>query len=282
MTTQQIHYFLLLAECKSFTETARRLFVAQSTLSKQIALLEDELGLKLFYRNNRMVELTPAGKVFHGSMVNVDANIRAAIERARYMNQGMEGYLSVGILDIINPSLFITPLIQAFRERYPLIEVDVALCGFSGLREALSHGEVDVAFGKAFDLDTVPDLEGMDVYKNYPSIIMNSHHPLAGESVISVAQLKNERFVALTQDECSPSTYTLVDLCGKEGFYPRITKLVSNNVDRVYYASLGLCVSLIDLEYSVPLWADCVKVPLVSDANHVFEGINVRMTWRKS
>ena len=60
MTTQQIRFFLEAAECLNFTEAAKRLFVAQSTLSKQIALLEDELGLKLFYRSNRTVGLTPA------------------------------------------------------------------------------------------------------------------------------------------------------------------------------------------------------------------------------
>lgn len=58
LTTQQIRFFLEAAECLNFTEAAKRLFVAQSTLSKQIALLEDELGLKLFYRSNRTVGLT--------------------------------------------------------------------------------------------------------------------------------------------------------------------------------------------------------------------------------
>ena len=62
LTTQQIRFFLEAAECLNFTEAAKRLFVAQSTLSKQIALLEDELGLKLFYRSNRTVGLTPAGR----------------------------------------------------------------------------------------------------------------------------------------------------------------------------------------------------------------------------
>ena len=68
LTTQQIRFFLEAAECLNFTEAAKRLFVAQSTLSKQIALLEDELGLKLFYRSNRTVGLTPAGSLFRGEM----------------------------------------------------------------------------------------------------------------------------------------------------------------------------------------------------------------------
>ena len=137
LTTQQIRFFLEAAECLNFTEAAKRLFVAQSTLSKQIALLEDELGLKLFYRSNRTVGLTPAGSLFRGEMEKVEHRLTEAIDRARHVNRGLDGTLSVGILDIIDPSLFVSPLLKLFQERYPRVELSISLCGFSKLREGL-------------------------------------------------------------------------------------------------------------------------------------------------
>ena len=107
MTTQQIRFFLAAAECLNFTEAAKRLFVAQSTLSKQIALLEDELGMKLFYRNNRTVGLTPAGVLLRGEMDRVRHRLTEAIDRARHVDQGLDGRLCVGVLDIIDPSLLV-------------------------------------------------------------------------------------------------------------------------------------------------------------------------------
>lgn len=83
----------------------------------------------------------------------------------------------------------------------------------------LEKGLLDVGFGKGFDLFSLPDLEGMEVYQNSPSILMPSRHPLALADRLEVPQLKDEQFVVLSQDECGASVYTLVDLCGKDGFY---------------------------------------------------------------
>lgn len=279
LTTQQIRFFLEAAECLNFTEAAKRLFVAQSTLSKQIALLEDELGLKLFYRSNRTVGLTPAGSLFRGEMEKVEHRLTEAIDRARHVNRGLDGTLSVGILDIIDPSLFVSPLLKLFQERYPRVELSISLCGFSKLREGLEKGLLDVGFGKGFDLFSLPDLEGMEVYQNSPSILMPSRHPLALADRLEVPQLKDEQFVVLSQDECGASVYTLVDLCGKDGFYPKISRYVDSNADRVYAVSLGYGISIIDLEFPIPSWAGLVTVPLYSRANGVFQGIHVRMVW---
>lgn len=62
MTTQQIKYFLVLAEELHFWNTAEKVFISQSSLTRQIQALEDELGFSLFERNKRNVKLTDAGK----------------------------------------------------------------------------------------------------------------------------------------------------------------------------------------------------------------------------
>ena len=282
MTTQQIRFFLAAAECLNFTEAAKRLFVAQSTLSKQIALLEEELGLKLFYRSNRTVGLTPAGALLRGEMEKTEHRLTSAIDRARHVDQGLDGTLSVGVLDIIDPSLFVTPLFKLFQARYPRVELSVSFCGFSALRDGLEQGRLDVGFGKEFDLFSLPDLEGMDVYQNSPSVLMPAQHPLALAERLEVSQLRDEQFVVLSQDECRPSVYTLVDLCGKEGFYPKISRYVNSNADRVYAVALGHGVSIIDLEFPIPKWADLVTIPLWSRAKEVFRGIHVRMVWSRT
>ena len=218
LTTQQIRFFLEAAECLNFTEAAKRLFVTQSTLSKQIALLEDELGLKLFYRSNRTVGLTPAGSLFRGEMEKVEHRLTEAIDRARHVNRGLDGTLSVGILDIIDPSLFVSPLLKLFQERYPRVELSISLCGFSKLREGLEKGLLDVGFGKGFDLFSLPDLEGMEVYQNSPSILMPSRHPLALADRLEVPQLKDEQFVVLSQDECGASVIPWWTCAGRMDF----------------------------------------------------------------
>lgn len=282
MTTQQIRFFLEAAQCLNFTEAAKRLFVAQSTLSKQIALLEDELGLKLFHRNNRTAGLTPAGALLRAELEKVETRLTDAIDRARHLDRGLDGHLSVGVLDVVNPSLFVTPLLHLFQAQYPRVDLNVSLRGFRQLRKGLEDGTLDVVFGKDFDLGALPGLCGLEVYQNQPSVLMPSRHPLALEPRLQVSQVKNESFVVLSQDECRASVHTLVDLCGKEGFYPKISKYADSNVDRIYYVALNYGISVVDLELSVPRWADLVTVPLYSDAEGVFVGIHVKMAWSRS
>ena len=119
MIIDKMDYIFAIAKEQNLTRAAKRLFVAQSTLSKQIALLEEELGLKLFYRNNRTVSLTPAGSLFRGEMEKVEHRLTEAIDRARHVDRGLDGHLSIGVLDIIDPSLFVTPLLRLFQARYP-------------------------------------------------------------------------------------------------------------------------------------------------------------------
>ena len=65
MTIKQIHYFIAVAETKSFTNAARNYFIAQTAMSQQISALEKELGFLLFHRSNRSVELTQAGQTLY-------------------------------------------------------------------------------------------------------------------------------------------------------------------------------------------------------------------------
>lgn len=67
MNLHQIQYVLAVAECGNFSKAARKLYVSQPTLSQQIALLEDELGVTLFIRYPRKVELTNAGNIFYST-----------------------------------------------------------------------------------------------------------------------------------------------------------------------------------------------------------------------
>ena len=69
----------------------------------------------------------------------------------------------------------------------------------------------------------------------------------------------------------------------REGWiYPKISRYVDSNADRVYAVSLGYGISIIDLEFPIPSWAGLVTVPLYSRANGVFQGIHVRMVWSRS
>ena len=82
MNLERLEYFAAVAENLNFTRAAEDCHVAQTAISRHIAALESEVGCKLFYRTNRAVELTPAGKAFYSEILPMLEHYRRALEKA--------------------------------------------------------------------------------------------------------------------------------------------------------------------------------------------------------
>ena len=90
---RQIRYFLAVAEAGNFSLAAAGLFVAQPALSRQIAALEEELGVTLFVREARGVRLTPGGELFRARVAGMDAELASAADDTRALARGEAGVL---------------------------------------------------------------------------------------------------------------------------------------------------------------------------------------------
>ncbi len=98
MELRHLHYFIAVAEELHFSRAAERLRISQPPLSQQIRGLEDELGVKLFERTKRQVQLTEAGKVFLERSYLVLAQLEQAIEVTQRMGRGEVGRLAIGFV----------------------------------------------------------------------------------------------------------------------------------------------------------------------------------------
>src|SRR5271163_1664938 len=124
MELRHFRYFIAVAEESSLGRAAHRLHVSQPALSQQISDLEDELGLKLFTRNSRGVELTEAGRVFLIGGRRVLVAAKDAAERAQEAAKGERGRLVIGSLGAATVS-FLTGVLSRFREEHPLVEISL-------------------------------------------------------------------------------------------------------------------------------------------------------------
>ena len=282
MTTQQIRFFLETARCLSFTEAARNLFVTQPTLSKQIALMESELGIKLFYRRGRTVTLTPSGLILRTELGKLEASLSVAIDHAQRVEKGADGHLSCCLLDVIDPNRFAFPAIRRFQAQYPNVELELIVCGFREIRERLTEERVDVAFSKQFELRSIAGLEYLPVYSVTPSVLISNRHPLAQEPFLTMSQLKDESFIILELGECPFHVQSLIDLCAREGFYPKISKYANSNMTRIYYVNEGYGVSLMDGELTLPTWAEVTVIPTRSPLKNLYFDTDVELAWRRN
>ncbi len=144
MNLERLEYFSAVAEHLNFTRAAEDCHVAQTAISRHIAALENEVGCKLFYRTNRAVELTPAGKAFYSEIVPMLEHYRRALEKARTAYSGRASSLHLGIGQY--EMGFVSQLFREFHSLFPDIRLSVSQYAYSDLIRRLEDGTVDVIF----------------------------------------------------------------------------------------------------------------------------------------
>lgn len=193
MDTRQLEYLIAVADERSFTRAAERVFAAQSTVSAGIQSLERELGAALFERDAHGVRPTEVGEA-------VIAEARAALEAVERMrdlagDQGpLRGTVRVGIFTNLQ-SVDLPGIMGEFHRRHP--DVDLRLGpspgGSTGLVEDVRQGRLDIAFHGL--PETVPDLLTRHLVDSPFLAVLPEGHPLARRRSVALADLAEEAWV---------------------------------------------------------------------------------------
>ena len=194
MELRHLRYFVAIAEERSFTRAAERLWVAQPGLSTQIRRLEVELGVQLFDRHTRGVDLTDAGALFLERARVALSAAEIAGATGRDLETGVAGSVKLGIATCAQWGQTLHVLERFTRERSG-VELTV-LEGYGGtLWRDLRSGRLDALLAPASF--SSPDLRRIDLGDEAWVALMATSHPLAGNGPLAVDHLHGER-VAIT------------------------------------------------------------------------------------
>lgn len=142
MTIKQLHYFIAVAETKSFTHAARNYFIAQTAMSQQISALEKELGFLLFHRTNRVVELTKAGTILYEKVRPLVLELENALEDASTAAGVRDQYFRIGIYDgAINR--FLAPALKEFSRQEPDSKPLLISDNYLRLLDSMANRKID-------------------------------------------------------------------------------------------------------------------------------------------
>lgn len=141
MTHEQLQLFALAAETKNFSETARRLYLSQPTVSQQIKQLERQLGVLLFDRTGKELRLTSAGKTLYPFALRVRQEIEAAEQAMRALHGTVSGPLKLGASTTIG-NYWLPRILASFKGRYPLAEPSLVIENSAILLQRLHRGEL--------------------------------------------------------------------------------------------------------------------------------------------
>lgn len=192
MELRHLRYFVAVAEELNFSRAAERLHIAQPPLSKQIRDLEAELGVVLFNRTKRRVELTAPGQVFLEKVHQSIQSIEQAVEAVQRSSRGEIGRLSVGFNSSATYSV-LPQILRGFRERYPQVELYLHELTTSQQLECLHQHQIDA--GILYLPIESSALKVLSVLKETLVVAMPESHPLAVSSQISIRALSREPFI---------------------------------------------------------------------------------------
>ena len=186
MELRQLRYFVAIAEEGSFTRAAERLWLAQPGLSTHIRRLEDELGVPLFVRRPRGVELTDTGRLFLERARAVLDAAEVAIATGRDVDHGRVGWLRLGIAGEVAWSGLSSLLARVHRERAG-IELTVVESHAGTILRDLRDARLDAVIGP--DWHVAPDLDGADLGREPWVVLSGADHALGGIGPVRAEEL---------------------------------------------------------------------------------------------
>lgn len=242
MELRHLRYFVALAEELHFGRAAEHLHIVQPALSKQISALEKELGVRLFERTRRRVELTEAGQALFTDAVDVLSQIDLATSRARAVGRGESGVLVVGFIPPAMNSVLSTAL-RTYRDRFPDVRLVVRECTNRDGVDGVLAGRMHISFVRMpFDHHGLPH---ETVYEEPVIVAMPAGHRLAALDTVPMAALRDEAFVMIPRVQEPELHDYYVALCQEAGFSPRIVHEVNATLVGVGLVATGVGVAFV-------------------------------------
>ncbi len=243
MNTQRLEYFLALATYLNYSHASQELYISQPALSKQIALLEEELGVKLFYRTKRSVSLTPEGYacIKYAEQVVVSCKELSNWAKMAGSSQPLTirlGYYGVMLQDVVFSFMQQLTSLQA--------NAQVSLCqkNINVLPELLLNGSLDMLLLRDALCPERKEFESRIVCQAPYKLIVSKQHPLAGRKKISLDQLTHEPFAVLSGKNYTYTHNSLIRLCHKYGLSPNITFECPDPQSYIMTVQSGNCVTI--------------------------------------
>ncbi|MBC3797670.1 LysR family transcriptional regulator [Acetobacterium tundrae] len=238
MDIKQLKYFLAIAEEGQITSAAKKLNMAQPPLSHQLKLLEEELGVKLFERGPRHVQLTDSGKILMNRAHQILELTNSVVKEVTDLSNGLQGTLSIGTVSSSGATL-LNERMSEFHKQYDNIKFEIFEGNTFTLIDLLNKGIIEVGIVRtpfnALNFEckyakTEPMIAAIPKEMNWESNNMT----------LSIRELKNKPLIIYRRFE-----QLICDTCMEHGFAPEIFCKCDDARTALLWANAGTGIAII-------------------------------------
>lgn len=257
MELRHFRYFKAVAEELSISKAASRLHMSQPPLTRQIQELERDLGVALFTRTNKRIQLTDAGKALFAQTQDFFDYADQLVATVQRVARGEIGALTIGFA---NTSIYgkLPYVIRSFRSQYPGVELILREMQSADQLEALRNKSIQVGFMRSMPGD---EFEGIVLQKEPMVAVLSTQHRLADQREIPLASLANDRFILSPRRPQPSFADQVVEACIQAGFEPNVVQEAVEIQTSVALVAAGIGVTLAPSSLARLELSDVVYVP---------------------
>jgi DNA-binding transcriptional LysR family regulator len=262
---RHLRYFVVAAEELNLRRAAHRLGITQPALTKQVAGLEEQVGVSLFARQrHRLAGLTSAGSEFLAEARQILDQVEDAVHRVQLVAHGRSGRLRIGLTDDA-ATLALTSILAAFHSGSPNVLVELVELSEAEVLPALEANTVDLV------LASEPrDADGFaieELWRESWSVVLPEDHPLCHKDAIVPADLAGEG-LALVRSSAQKTVLARLRGLGKKSDWPRVAFRVLNRRTAIMLARAGSAIAIAPSSSVLVAGLRAVMRPLLQDPGY--------------
>lgn len=270
MNIEKVKYYIDLVEYRSFTETARKNFVSQTTISQQIASLENEFNTLFIDRKQTPIEPTQAGWLFYNEATILWKQYNHMKAKLENHQQNSKQTLTVQYSTLTDLQKLVT-FVPDFKEQYPNIELVINKVLLKNIPEYLEKGIYDVAV--AFDSAFVgrENIRTYPLYQGQYCAAVSHLHPFFNQTSISKQELYEHPLVMLNPSVIGNSYDLMIEHAIKDGFQPNIQRTVDDVETELFHILTENLIGFFPDNYQLPYPEEKVRLIPLEESHHLFK-----------
>lgn len=262
LTLKQFQYFIKIVEEGSFTAASEKLFIAQSALSRQIKLLEEEINFQLFDRTDKKVKLTAAGEVFYKKIKDNMLYLNEIIDLSKSVSEGKNRQIKIAHSSSI---VMDHKKIQILKEISLAKQINFEVNTLSSEQQilALMSGEIDIGLIRPPVLHSLEEITILKLYEQPLFVAVYIDHPkFKQKQSIQIRDLVDEYFVSTPHPKRGGLSYLVSNLCVGAGFLPKTAVVQSRKITQLQLVAANLGISIVPQEFEQILPKNVKLIPL--------------------
>ncbi|WP_144734218.1 LysR family transcriptional regulator [Acinetobacter oleivorans] len=262
LTLKQFQYFIKIVEEGGFTAASEKLFIAQSALSRQIKLLEEEIDFQLFDRTDKKIKLTTAGEVFYKKIKDNMHYLNEIIGVSKDIAEGKNRQIKIAHSSSI---IMDDKKVRILKEISLMQEINFEINTLSSEHQilALMSGEIDIGLIRPPVRHTLDEINVVKLYEEPLMVAVHvDHAKFANKQEIQVKDLKDEYFVSTPHSKRGGLSYLVSNLCVGAGFWPKAATIQSRKLSQLQLVAANLGISIVPQEFKQILPKNVKLIPL--------------------